>query len=83
MSFDIRLPIGTLFLALGLLLIGFGLVSDPAIYREHSLGVNINLAWGVVMAAFGAIVLGLALTAHRRQLGGLRSCARSIGAHPD
>ena len=44
----------------------FGLVSDPAIYREHSLGVNINLAWGVVMAAFGAIMLGLALTARRR-----------------
>jgi hypothetical protein len=66
MSFDIRLPIGTLFLALGLLLVVFGLHSDPAIYRAHSLGVNINLAWGGVMAAFGMIMLGLALSARRR-----------------
>ena len=66
MSFDIRLPIGTLFLALGLILIAYGLVSDPAIYREHSLGVNINLAWGAAMAGFGAIMLGLALSARRR-----------------
>jgi len=66
MSFDIRLPIGALFLALGLLLIGYGLVSDPAIYRAHSLGVNINLAWGAVMAAFGAIMLALAATARGR-----------------
>ena len=66
MSFDIRLPIGTLFLALGLLLVAYGLHSDPAIYRAHSLGVNINLAWGGVMAAFGTIMLGLALFARRR-----------------
>ena len=65
MSFDIRLPIGLLFLALGLLLIVFGFVSDPAIYREHSLGMNINLAWGTVMAAFGAVMTLLALTGRR------------------
>lgn len=66
MSFDIRLPIGLLFLALGLILVAFGFVSDPAIYRDHSLGVNINLAWGAVMAAFGALMTGLALTGRRR-----------------
>jgi hypothetical protein len=66
MSFDIRLPIGALFLTLGLLLVGFGLVSDPEIYRAHSLGVNINLAWGAVMAGFGAVMLALALSARRR-----------------
>ena len=59
MSFDVRLPIGLLFLALGLLLAGYGLHSDPAIYVEHSLGVNINLAWGCVMIVFGLVMLGL------------------------
>lgn len=66
MSFDIRLPIGLLFLALGLMLVAYGFASDPAIYRAHSLGVNINLAWGAVMAAFGALMTGLALTGRRR-----------------
>ena len=65
MSFDIRLPIGMLFLTLGLLLVGFGLGSGPEIYRAHSLGVNINLAWGAVMAAFGALMLALALSRRR------------------
>ena len=59
MSFDIRLPIGLLFLVLGLLLAGYGLHSDPAIYVEHSLGLNINLAWGTVMIVFGLVMLGL------------------------
>jgi hypothetical protein len=57
MSFDIRVPIGLLFLALGGVLVGWGFVSDPAIYREHSFGVNINLGWGLVMALFGAVML--------------------------
>lgn len=65
MSFDIRLPIGLLFVALGLLLAGYGLFSDPAVYRTHSLGVNINEIWGAVMALFGAIMLGLALKSRR------------------
>jgi hypothetical protein len=65
MSFDIRMPIGVLFLALGLLLCLYGLNSDPAIYRTHSLGENINLLWGAVMAVFGAIMLGLTLVRGR------------------
>jgi hypothetical protein len=52
MGLDIRLPIGMLFAVLGLLLLGFGVVADPAIY-QRSLGININLAWGAVMEVFG------------------------------
>ena len=61
MDFDIRIPIGLLFAAVGLLLAGYGLVADPAIYRAHSLGVNVNVAWGVVLVVFGAANLALAL----------------------
>jgi hypothetical protein len=60
MQLDIRLPIGLLFTLFGLILVIFGLVSDPAIYRTHSLGMNINLVWGLVQIAFGAIMLWLA-----------------------
>ena len=63
--FDIRLPIGLFFLLLGALLAVFGLISGAEIYRQHSLGVNLNLIWGGAMAGFGLVVL--ALTRLRRR----------------
>ena len=60
MNLDIRLPIGLLFTALGLLLAAYGLVSDKAIYAR-SLGVNVNLWWGLAMLAFGAVMMALGL----------------------
>ena len=65
MDLDVRLPIGLMFSVFGLLLAGFGLVSDPAIYAEHSLGINVNLDWGLVLVAFGATMLVIALRARR------------------
>jgi hypothetical protein len=65
MDLDIRLPIGLMFSIFGLLLAGFGLVSDPAIYAAHSLGINVNLDWGLVLLAFGATMLLVALGARR------------------
>lgn len=59
MNFDLRLPIGLLFSLFGALLAGFGLVSDPALYQK-SLGINVNLDWGLVMLAFGVLMLVLA-----------------------
>jgi hypothetical protein len=52
MRLDVRLPIGVLFSFLGLVLGGYGLFSDRAIYRV-SLGINVNLGWGTVLLAFG------------------------------
>ena len=63
---DVRMPIGLMFSIFGLLLAGFGLVSDPRIYQEHSLGINVNLGWGVVLLAFGVTMLVFALRARRR-----------------
>lgn len=56
MGLDIRMPIGLMFAILGLLLAGFGLVGDKAIY-QRSLGVNINLWWGLVLLVFGVVML--------------------------
>ncbi len=61
---DLRLPIGLLFVLLGLLIGGYGLVSDPAIYSS-SLGINVNLRWGIVMLAFGLSMLSLAWRGRR------------------
>jgi len=60
MQLDVRVPIGWLFLTLGIILVIYGFTSDPAIYVQHSLGVNVNLRWGAVFAVFGAVVLFLA-----------------------
>ena len=56
MGLDIRLPIGGLFTFVGILLVIYGLASNPAIY-QRSLGVNVNLIWGAVLVAFGVIML--------------------------
>ncbi len=57
---DIRIPIGLMFAVIGPLLIVYGLVSDPELYKVHSLGININLWWGLVLLAFGGVTLSLA-----------------------
>ena len=63
MTFDVRLPIGLLFLAIGILVAGVGLTGDPKVFEAHSAGLNIDLVWGSVMAGFGAIMLVLAALA--------------------
>ena len=56
MRLDIRLPIGMLFVLLGLMLSGYGAIADPVIY-QRSLGHNVNLVWGLALLAFGAVML--------------------------
>lgn len=64
---DLRLPIGGLFVVLGVILGIFGVMTngDAAMY-ERSGGMNINLVWGGVMLAFGALFLVLAQRAAKR-----------------
>jgi hypothetical protein len=58
MGLDIRLPIGMLFTIFGIMLVLFGAFSRPTLYAQ-SLGININLIWGVVLLLFGAVMLYL------------------------
>ena len=73
MDLDVRFPIGLMFSVFGVLLAVFGLVSDPGIYEAHSLGINVNLDWGLVLLLFGVAMLGLAIRARRRHLAGRSS----------
>ena len=66
MSFDIRWPIGLMFSIYGLLLTAYGLVSDPAVYQK-SLGINMNLWWGLALLAFGLVMVFLARKGEGRQ----------------
>ncbi len=56
MGMDIRFPIGLMFSVVGVLLTVFGAFSRREIYRV-SLGINMNLAWGLVLLAFGVVML--------------------------
>lgn len=58
---DLRLPMGLFFAIVGLLLAAYGALSDAAI-TERSLGYNVNLWWGLVLLAFGAVLLWLGRT---------------------
>lgn len=59
MRLDIRWPIGALLAVTGAILVVFGLTSSPALYTK-SLGININLWWGITMVAIGGVLLALA-----------------------
>ena len=67
MGLDIRIPIGSLFVFLGGLLAGYGLLSNPAIY-QRSLGIDINLWWGAALLIFGLGMLALAWRAARARV---------------
>jgi hypothetical protein len=76
MGFDIRLPIGMMFSVFGLLVAGYGAATQgDEMYARHSLGLNVNLWWGIVMLLFGAAMLLLA----RRGARGARSANQTPG----
>ena len=63
MKFDLRLPVGMMFTVFGLILVAVGFFGSPAL-TEKSLGVNINLWWGLVQLVFGALMLLFGLRAN-------------------
>jgi hypothetical protein len=63
MGLDIRWPIGLMFTLIGVLLVGYGAVKSAA---SISLGVNINLIWGVVLLVFGVLMLMGAMRGSKR-----------------
>ena len=58
MGVDIRVPLGAMFSLLGILLTGFGIFGNKAIYSQ-TLGINVNLDWGIVLLIFGVVMLVL------------------------
>lgn len=66
MGLDIRWPIGYMFLIIGVVLAAYGILSSPTIYAQ-SLGMNVNLIWGAILAAFGIVMLLLARSGEKSQ----------------
>jgi hypothetical protein len=54
MGLDIRWPIGIMFSLISLLLIIEGALNGPS---DKSLGLNIDLWWGIILLVFGLFML--------------------------
>ena len=61
MGLDIRWPIGLMFSLIGVMLVIYGAVtgSGADIYK-NSLGINVNLYWGMLLLVFGGWMLTMA-----------------------
>jgi hypothetical protein len=65
---DLKVPVGGLFSAIGIVLTVYGLISKKEIY-ERSLGINVNLIWGVVLFLFGFSFLLFTYLKKKREKG--------------
>jgi len=72
MQFDLRLPIGYLFTALGAMLVLFGLFTANAEMYQRSLGINIDLWWGAFLLIFGLLMAFAARKSQKRMIREIR-----------
>ena len=65
MGLDIRLPLGLIFLITGAIMLLYGLLTLGSPIYTVSMGINLNVTWGAVMAIFGGAMLIAARRARR------------------
>jgi hypothetical protein len=67
MNLDLRIPIGSIFTLIGMILTAFGAATNgrKMVYAA-SLGMNANLYWAPVLLAFGLAMLVLARRSQKR-----------------
>jgi hypothetical protein len=56
MGLDIRFPLGLIFTITGAILVIYGAMTNGTAMYAISMGININLLWGIVMLVFGLIM---------------------------
>jgi hypothetical protein len=56
MGLDIRIPLGLIFLITGGIMSVYGLFTRHSALYDKSMGVNLNLTWGLIMFVFGLIM---------------------------
>lgn len=64
-SIAIGFYIAAVVMIFGTILVLYGLVGSPD--NAKSLGININLWWGLVTVVFGCVILGMSLASPRRR----------------
>jgi hypothetical protein len=67
MSLDLRIPMGLMFTLVGAILSAFGLATKDRLgFYAQSLGIDVNLWWGLVLLVFGLTMFLLGQRGHRR-----------------
>lgn len=67
MSLDLRIPMGLMFTLVGIILTAFGIATRGNFdLYARSLGINVNLWWGIVLLIFGQIMFQLGRKAQVR-----------------
>jgi multisubunit Na+/H+ antiporter MnhG subunit len=56
MGLDIRIPLGLIFLITGGLMSVWGFITRHSDIYAKSMGVNLNLTWGLIMFVFGLVM---------------------------
>jgi hypothetical protein len=54
---DLRLPIGLVFTIYGVILSAYGVFTKGDAMYGKSLGMNVNIGWGIVLLVFGLTML--------------------------
>jgi len=68
MNLDLRIPMGLMFTLVGIILTAFGIATRTNLeLYARSLGVNVNMWWGIVLLIFGQIMFQLGRAAQVRQ----------------
>lgn len=66
MNFDLRYPVGLIFAIFGVILVAEGLFGGPDLVSK-SLGINMNLWWGLFQLCFGLSMLFFAVRARKKK----------------
>ena len=67
MSLDLRIPMGLMFTLVGIILTAFGIATRGNLdLYSRSLGINVNLWWGIVLVIFGQIMFQLGRASQAR-----------------
>jgi hypothetical protein len=53
MGLDIRIPLGLIFLITGGIITVYGFFTRHSALYDKSMGINLNLTWGLIMFVFG------------------------------
>jgi hypothetical protein len=79
MNLDLRIPMGLMFLLVGAILSVYGLLTAGSPIYEKSVGININLIWGVVMLVFGGAMFLLGRRSQSGKVEQVEGTTRPLG----
>ena len=79
MNLDLRIPMGLMFSIVGAILTVYGLVTSGSPIYQKSMGMNINLIWGVVMLIFGVTMFALGRRSQARPKARIEGTTRPLG----